>query len=131
MKTIKYEIDEKSVEIEVTEEFAAAYAEMEREDARIERRETRRTQSLDNSLDNGFDIPDESVDVEESAVKKDEITRLYAALEHLTAKQKQVLFLYAVNGLSFIEISKNLELNKDTVREHYSAAIKKLKKFLN
>lgn len=43
-------------EIEVTEEFAAEYAEMEHKDALIERKETRRHQSLDKSLEHGFDI---------------------------------------------------------------------------
>lgn len=130
MATIKYEINGKFVEIEVTDEFAAIFAEMERKDAQVERKETRRTQSLDKSLNNGFDISDESIDIEESAIKRDEILRLYAALEFLTAKQKQVLFFYAVKGFSFIEISKKLELNKDTVREHYLASIKKLRKLL-
>ena len=37
-------------EIEVAEEFAKKYAEMEHKDALIERKETRRHQSLDKSL---------------------------------------------------------------------------------
>ena len=46
--------------IEVTEEFATAYAEMEHRDKLTERKETRRHQSLDKSMEHGFDVPDQA-----------------------------------------------------------------------
>lgn len=130
MVRIRYFDGTKYVEIEVTEEFAAAYAAMEHRDKLIERKETRRHQSLDKSLEHGWDIPDPSADVALQAERNEEKARLSSALQRLTDKQRAVLLLYIEEGKSFRDIAKELGLNKDTVREHYLAAIKNLKKFL-
>ena len=130
MARIRYFDDAKHVEIEVTEEFAAEYAAMEYRDKLIERKETRRHQSLDKSLEHGWDIPDPSADVALQAERNEEKARLSSALQRLTDKQRAVLLLYIEEGLSFREIAAKLGVNKDTVREHYLAAIKNLKKFL-
>ena len=130
MARIRYFDGAKHVEIEVTEEFAAEYAAMEHRDKLIERKETRRHQSLDKSLEHGWDIPDPSADVALQAEQDEDKERLYAALRKLTDKQRAVLLLYIEEGLSFREIAAKLGVNKDTVREHYLAAIKNLKKFL-
>ena len=130
MARIRYFDGTKYVEIEVTEEFASEYAAMEHRDKLIERKETRRHQSLDKSLEHGWDIPDPSADVALQAERNEEKARLSSALQRLTDKQRAVLLLYIEDGLSFREIAANLGVNKDTVREHYLAAIKNLKKFL-
>ena len=130
MARIQYFDGTKYVEIEVTEEFAAEYAAMEHRDKLIERKETRRHQSLDKSLEHGWDIQDPSADVALQAERDEEKARLSSALQRLTDKQRAVLLLYIEDGLSFREIAANLGVNKDTVREHYLAAIKNLKKFL-
>lgn len=93
-----------------------------------ERKETRYVQSLDASMDNGFDIADENVDVAKSVVQQCENERLYTAMKHLTEKQYLVLWLKAVEGLSFREIGRKLGINKDTVVEHFNAAKKKIQK---
>lgn len=131
MATIRYQLaDGHFYVIEVTEEFAAEYAAMEHRDKLIERKETRRHQSLDKSLEHGWDIPDMSADVALQAERNEEKARLSSALKKLTDKQRAVLLLYIEESLSFREIAAKLGVNKDTVREHYLAAIKNLKKFL-
>ena len=130
MARIRYFDGTKYVEIEVTEEFAAEYAAMEHRDKLIERKETRRHQSLDKSLEHGWDIADPSADVALQAERNEEKARLSSALKKLTDKQRAVLLLYIEESLSFREIAAKLGVNKDTVREHYLAAIKNLKKFL-
>ena len=130
MARIRYFDGTKYVEIEVSEEFAAEYTAMEHRDKLIERKETRRHQSLDKSLEHGWDIADPSADVALQAEQDEDKERLYAALRKLTDKQRAVLLLYIEEGKSFRDIAKELGLNKDTVREHYLAAIKNLKKFL-
>ena len=131
MATIRYQLaDGHFYVIEVTEEFAAEYAAMEHRDKLIERKETRRHQSLDKSLEHGWDVTDPSADVALQAERNEEKARLSSALKKLTDKQRAVLLLYIEDGLSFREIAANLGVNKDTVREHYFAAIKNLKKFL-
>lgn len=130
MARIQYFDGTKYVEIEVTEEFAAEYAAMEHRDKLIERKETRRHQSLDKSLEHGWDVADPSADVALQAEQDEDKERLYAALRKLTDKQRAVLLLYIEEGKSFREIGEELGIHKDTVKEHYHAAIKKLKKFL-
>ena len=131
MTTIRYQLADGHFDvIEVTEEFAAEYAAMEHRDKLIERKETRRHQSLDKSLEHGWDVADPSTDVALQAERDEDKERLHTALRKLTDKQRAVLLLYIEEGKSFRDIAKELGLNKDTVREHYFAAIKNLKKFL-
>ena len=130
MARIRYFDGTKYVEIEVTEEFAAEYAAMEHRDKLIERKETRRHQSLDKSLEHGWDVADPSTDVALQAERDEDKALLYSALQRLTDKQRAVLLLYIEEGKSFREIGEELGIHKDTVKEHYHAAIKKLKKFL-
>ena len=131
MATIRYQLaDGHFYVIEVTEEFAAEYAAMEYRDKLIERKETRRHQSLDKSLEHGWDVADPSTDVALQAERDEDKERLHTALRKLTDKQRAVLLLYIEEGKSFRDIAKELGLNKDTVREHYFAAKKNLKKFL-
>lgn len=108
MARILYFDGAKHVEIEVTEEFAAEYA----------------------SLEHGWDIPDPSADVALQAERNEEKARLSSALQRLTDKQRAVLLLYIEEGLSFREIGEKLGIHKDTVKEHYHAAIKNLRKIL-
>ena len=130
MARIRYFDGTKYVEIEVTEEFAAEYAAMEHRDKLVERKETRRHQSLDKSMEHRWYMADPSADVDIQAERNADKILLNAALSKLTDKQRAILFLHIENGQSFRAIAAELGLNKDTVREHYLAAIKNLKKFL-
>lgn len=130
MVRIRYFDGAKHVEIEVTEEFASEYAAMEYRDKLIGRKETRRHQSLDKSLEHGWDVTDPSADVALQAERNEEKARLSSALKKLTDKQRAVLLLYIEEGLSFREIGEKLGIHKDTVKEHYHAAIKNLRKII-
>ena len=117
MATIRYQLaDGHFYVIEVTEEFAAEYAAMEHRDKL--------------TLERGWDIADPSTDVALQAERDEDKALLHSAFQRLTDKQRAVLLLYIEEGKSFRDIAKELGLNKDTVREHYLAAIKNLKKFL-
>ena len=131
MATIRYQLADGHFDvIEVTEEFAAEYAAMEHRDKLIERKETRRHQSLDKSLEHGWDVADPSTDVALQAERDEDKERLHTALRKLTDKQRAVLLLYIEEGKSFREIGEELGIHKDTVKEHYHAAIKNLRKIL-
>ena len=106
------------------------YVEMEHRDALIERKETRRHQSLDKSMEHGWDVADLSADVALQAERDEDRALIHKALLSLTDKQRTVLLLHIEEGKSFRAIAVELGINKDTVREHYLSAIKKLKKFL-
>ena len=130
MARIRYFDGTKHVEIEVTEVFAAEYDAMEHRDKLVERKETRRHQSLDKSMEHGWDIADPSADVDAQAERREDTARLRDALKTLTERQRIVFLTYAEEGKSFREIGEMLGLQKDTVKEHYHAAIKKLRKIL-
>ena len=118
-------------EIEVTEEFAAEYAEMEHKDALIERKETRRHQSLDKSLEHGFDIPDPQANVSEEIERRELSEEIRKALHKLTEKQRTVVLLRISDGMSFREIGERMGLGTYTVRDYFYNTVKKLQKFLS
>ncbi len=118
-------------EIEVTEEFARQFEEMEHKDALIERKETRRHQSLDKSLEHGFDIADSREDTAEQAERKELSEEIQSALHKLTDKQRTVFLMYVEDELNYREIGARLGLGTYTVRDYFYNAVKKLQKFLS
>lgn len=94
-------------------------------------KETRRHQSLNLSLDSGFEFIDPNQDIEEKLENDKLKNQLSKALTTLTEKQLKVFLMYAEQGLSFSNIGKKMGISKDTAKEHYWAAIKKLKKILS
>ncbi len=117
------------VYVEVTEEFAREYVEMEHREWLIELKETRRHQSLDKSMAHGFDIADPSIDIPLEIERKELRDLLRIALKLLTDKQRIIFLRYVLQNHSFRKIGEELGLHKNTVLEHYKAALQKLKEF--
>ena len=67
---------------------------------------------------------------QEGLLAAEERRRLYAALEHLPAKQRAVLTLKLERGLSYQEISEELGGTAGAARVNYCQAVKTLKKYL-
>lgn len=131
MSAIRYRLsDGHTEEIEVSEALAAEYAAMERREKQIERKETRRHQSLDKSLESGFDVVDTRVDIQSEAERNEDAIRIHNAIQSLTEKQRLVFLRHAEDELTFREIGEELGVGTQAVWEHYTAAIKKLKKIL-
>ena len=124
-------VDGHCEDIEVTEEFAAEYEEMEHKGALIERKETRRHQSLDKSLEHGFDILDPQAKPSEEIERRELSEEIRNALHKLTDKQRRVVLLRISDGMSFREIGEKLGLGTYTVRDYFYNAVKKLQKFLS
>lgn len=130
MKKIIYQFaDGTQNEVEVSDEFYAKYQEIEKEEKNKNRAETRRHTSLSQIQENGFEPALQEPSPEEILIKEEQLQVLHKAMGTLTDKQLKVFVLYAEQGLSFMEIGKKMGLSKDTVKEHYWSAIKKLKKF--
>lgn len=117
------------VYVEVTEEFAKEYVEMDHREWLIELKETRRHQSLDKSMAHGWDIADPHIDIPLEIERKELRNLLRTALKLLTNKQRIIFLRYVLQNHSFRKIGEDLGLHKNTVLEHYKAALKKLKKF--
>ena len=66
MKTIKYEINGTLIDIEVTEEFAEQYKQIEAEEIRQKwRNKKRKESSLERMVEAGFQVADPNGNVEE------------------------------------------------------------------
>ncbi len=130
MATIRIYDGTNYTDVEVTEEFAAQYAEMEHREYLVNRKETRRHQSLDKSMEHGFDVADPNVNVLEQVERRLLSEQIHTALHKLTYKQRTVVSLYFFDGLNFREIGERLHIGTSAVFDHFQAAIKKLKKFL-
>lgn len=133
MVKISYKLAEGNrVEIEVTEEFAKEYEQMQRIEQRREMRDkkrARRTVSLDFLMENGIEIADDSPNPLDLLIEKEESAQsLISLADFLTARQKQIMELYFVVGYTKAEISRILKLSKPTVKQHLSEATKKILK---
>ena len=119
------------VSVEVTEEFAAAYLEMERLERLTERKETRRHQSLDKSMEHGFDFADPTENIFEKIELLERNRQLYQAMATLTDKQRFVFISHVLDEQPFRVIGERLGLGTYTVRDYFYNAVKKLKKILS
>lgn len=79
-------------------------------------------------MEHGFDVADPSVNVFEQVERRQLSEQIHTALHKLTDKQRTVVSLYFFDGLNFREIGERLHIGTSAVFDHYSAAIKKLKK---
>ena len=131
MGEIKYRFaDGHTEEVEVTDEFADQYAELEHNDKLIERKETRRHQSLDKSMEHGFDVPDLRVDIQAEIEKNERDLRLHTAIAQLSRPQRELLEEIYYNGVSQSEIAKREGVGKTAINNRLARIIARLKKFL-
>ena len=76
----------------------------------------------------GVDQPDEA-EIENDWRSTREALKL--ALDSLTAKQREIVILIAVRGMTEVEAAKKLSLNQSTVSRQYVAAIQKMRVILD
>lgn len=131
MKKISYEINGTRVEVEVTDEFAALYEQMDEVEKRVNRKETRRHQSLETLVEGGFQIADPDSDIEGTLIKQYDIDRLHRALAVLTDDQKWLVEQVFYYGRKQSEIAVELGVCKQALNNRITRVIKKIKKFLD
>lgn len=129
MATIKYTINGKDIDVEVTQEFARAFEQLKEEEKNNERRETRRHLSLEALTEEGFQVEDPKADIEDQLYKKLENNALVTAIKSLDPNQKwlieQVFFLNRTQQ----DIAEELGVNHTAVRNRLRKIYKKMKKF--
>lgn len=118
-------------EIEVTDELAAAYAEMEHKEKLNERRETRRHQSLDKSLEHGFDVADATADVWAQVERRERAQKLYAAITRLSPEQQELLRQVYFEYVPQTEIAAHEGVTKKAINNRLKRILTKLKNLLN
>lgn len=112
-------------------EFVKNYIVDAYKEAKLNRNETRRHQSLNASMDNGFDIADESVNIEESAIKRFDSERLHKAINMLEPQQKWLIEQVYFEDRKQVDIAKELGITKMAVTNRLKKIFVKLKKFFN
>ena len=129
MKKIKYEINGKVIDIEVTDEFAAQYEQIEANEKRVNRKETRRHQSLDALVESGFQIADPGSDIEANLIIQNNIDLLRRALAALTSDQKWLVEQVFYYGRKQSEIAAELGIDATSIRDRLRVIYKKIKNF--
>lgn len=128
MKTIKYEVNGTFVEVEVSDEFARQYEQIEMEEKRVNRKETRRHQSLETLVESGFQIVDQESDIEEKAFQNDNIEQLYKAFAVLTEEQKWLIQQVFYYDRKQSEIATELGIDPTAIRNRLRKIYDKIKK---
>ena len=80
-------------------------------------------------------IPIESIDIEESpedGPDQEEADRINACLERLPSREAEIIRMYVIDGLSFVEISNLLSIPQSTAKSRFKSGMDKLRKlFIN
>ena len=132
MKTIKYEINGTLIAIEVTEEFAEQYEQIEAEEIRqIWRNKKRKESSLERMVEAGFQVADPNGNVEEKLLEKCGIEQLSEAIKTLTEDQKWLIEQVFYYGRKQSEVAAELFICKQALNNRIDRILEKIKKFLN
>ena len=128
---IKYQfVNGKTVELEVTEEWASIMIDLDRQEYNVNHKETRRHCSLDAlNQHESFFASDENT--EDIVLQNIEAKRLSEAIQTLTPRQRELIEKVFFQGRTYADIAREEHKSPSTIRESMSYALKKLKKFLS
>lgn len=125
----------KGQKVEVSEEIYRAYVQPERKQRMREYRakDGISVTSIEGLSQKGFEIEDETQDfvsaLIESEEHSEELSKLHAAIEQLSERDRQVVQLYFFEGKTHQEIAAVLGLARTTVTELIARILVRLKKF--
>lgn len=146
MTIINYQFaDGHTEEIEVTEEVAAAFEELQKYGKKVERKETRRHISLDMLKEKGFEFPDPSGDIIDAIDKREaeaseqqaekqrraKLAKRKKQLERLlTPRQAEAYFKFEYLKIKKLEIAKSMGVTEGAVRKLIAKAETNLPKIM-
>ena len=126
----------KGQKVEVSEKVYRAYVQPERRQRMREYRAKEKISvtSIEALSEKGFEPEDETQDFESAIIGNEEhveeISKLHAALEQLSKRDRQVICLYYFEGKTHKEIADILGLARTTVTELIPRILERIKKFL-
>ena len=146
MPTIQYKFaDGHKEEIEVSDEVAAAFAQLEKYEKKVERKETRRHISLNLLMENGFDFSADDTDIldafdkaeQEKSEWREEQFRRQVFLDDkkieifslLTFRQADAYFRHKYLHIQKTEIARYLNITEGAVRKLIKKAEVNLQKY--
>lgn len=145
MPLITYKFADRHIEeIEVSEEVAAAFAQLEKHEKKIERKETRRHVSLNLLMENGFDFSADDTDIldafdkaeqEKSEWREEQFRRQVLddkkmeIFSLLTYRQADAYFRHKYLNIQKTEIARYLNVTEGAVRKLIKKAEVNLQKY--
>lgn len=126
---IRYEFCNEDVEIEVSEEWAAVLAELDRQEYNSNQRETRRHCSLD-AFNSGNDYLPSEDDVEGDVLEHLDHERLTDAIATLLPQQQELVRRVYFNREKIVSIAVSENVSEAAIRDRLKKIHVRLKNFL-
>lgn len=123
---IKYQFATETVEIEIDDNWGNLVIDLDRIEYNNDHKETRRHVSLDAALYEGDVFAAEDSDLEQCADRID----LQRAIETLTEHQQRIIIGYYYEGLTYVELGRELGISEASVRKAADRALKQLRKII-
>ena len=125
---IKYEFATETVEIEVTDEWAAVLVDLDRQEYNNDHAETRRHCSLNAlNLDDTY-LPSD-VNLERDFFDKADRTALHLALTKLEPRQQYLIHEVYFLNRKYVDIAREEGKDPSSIRQATERAVKRLKKY--
>ena len=113
--------------VEVDERLGGMLLDLDRQQDNNDQKETRRHVSLD-SMDYEGELFASAEDTEGEAVRREDMARLYSAMEALSPSQRELVEKVYFEGRKITDIAREEGVTKQSVHERVERALKKLKK---
>ncbi len=117
-------------EVEVDERLGGMLLDLDRQQYNNDQKETRRHFSL-NGLDYEGDLFASAEDTEREAEHREDMARLYSAMEALSPSQRELVKKVYFEERKITDIAHEEGVSKQSVHERVQRALKKLEKNLN
>ena len=117
-------------EAEVDERLGGMLLDLDRQQENNDKKETRRHFSLD-GMDYEGEIFASAEDTEREAVRREEMARLYSAMEALSPSQRELVEKVYFEERTFASIAREEGVGESAIRDRMKRIYKKLEKNLN
>ena len=113
--------------VEVDESLGGMLLDLDRQQYNNDQKETRRHVSLD-GMDYEGELFASAQDTEGEAVRREDMARLYSAMEALSPSQRELVEKVYFEERKITDIAREEGVTKQSVHERVERALKKLKK---
>ena len=113
--------------VEVDESLGGMLLDLDRQQYNNDQKETRCHVSLD-GMDYEGELFASAQDTEGEAVRREDMARLYSAMEALSPSQRELVEKVYFEGRKITDIAREEGVTKQSVHERVERALKKLKK---
>lgn len=127
---IKYEFVNETIEVEVSDEWAAVISDLDRLERNNDKKERRRHYSLDACTYEGMDFAVDDFGIMTFLEENCETEQLRQALDKLSIKQRNLVKAVFFEGMSVNDYAANEGVDHSAISHRLKTIYKKLKKLL-